>query len=91
MALLSLQILTETIQRQEVILNKLHDITFYGHPKEEPNVTVDSPQYHQPTTTTFPKYQLNPFNKSKYDTGYLNTSRLLGVRYSDYKFLPFKQ
>ena len=70
MALLFLQILTETIQRQEVILNKLHDITFYGHPKEEQNVTVHSPQYQQPTTTTFPKYQLNPMNKSKSDTVY---------------------
>jgi hypothetical protein len=48
--------LTETIAKQDVVLDKLHDLTFYRDDLQNPTAKGQ--------TTTFPKYHLNPFNKS---------------------------
>ena len=52
-----LQILTETIKKEDVTLDKLHDLTFYRH--------FDHASAHtEEEKISFPNYHLNPFNKS---------------------------
>jgi len=45
------RILNETIDKEDITLERLHKLTFYDEENKE---------------RPFPKYQLNPFNKSKY-------------------------